>query len=108
VPRGGLFGIAGVESGNAAPLVGGPPGTVLHIVVDELPTGETGAMVPVELTTIGVRMVPNAVAGIIAIGDIVALDDVIVALLPAVDVETVRGAADGIGTGPTDFSIVGL
>src|SRR6266850_5551208 len=29
VPGGGLLGTEGVESGNAAPLVGGPPGTEL-------------------------------------------------------------------------------
>jgi hypothetical protein len=33
-PGGGLFGMSGVESGNAAPLVGGPPGVELHTVID--------------------------------------------------------------------------
>ena len=42
VPGGGVAGIAGVESGKAAPLVGGPPGVELHTVVDELPTGDSG------------------------------------------------------------------
>ena len=44
-------GISGVESVKAAPLVGGPPGEELHRVVDELPTGDTGDIVPVVLAT---------------------------------------------------------
>src|SRR5229473_1958244 len=105
VPGGGFAGIAGVESGKAAPLVGGPPGVELHAVVDELPTGDTGDMVPVVLPTIGVGMVPNGADDIVAIDDIVAVDDivvvdgVIVAALPAVDGETVFGMVDGVGTG---------
>jgi hypothetical protein len=81
VPGGGLFGTAGVESGKAAPLVGGPPGIELHTVVDELPSGNTGDMVPVVLPTIDVGIVPNGVAGIIAV------DDIIVAVLPTMEVE---------------------
>jgi len=96
VPIGGLAGICGVESGNAAPLVGGPPGVELHTVVDELPSGETGDMVPVVLPTIAVGIVPNGVDDIIAVGDIVVVDSVIVAVLPAIDVETVFGAVDGV------------
>jgi hypothetical protein len=72
VPGGGLAGISGVESGRAAPLVGGPPGTELQTVVEELPSGAVGEMVPVVLATIDVGMVPNAAApGISAFGDIV-------------------------------------
>ena len=99
VPGGGFAGIAGVESGKAAPLVGGPPGVELHTVVDELPTGDTGDMVPVVLPTIGVGMVPNGVDDIVAIDDIVVVDGVIVAVLPAMDGETVPGMVDGVGTG---------
>ncbi len=99
VPGGGFAGIAGVESGKAAPLVGGPPGAELHTVVDALPTGDTGDMVPVVLPTIGVEMVPNGVDDIVAINDIVAVDCVIVGVLPAMDGETVFGRADGVGTG---------
>jgi hypothetical protein len=58
----------------------------LQTVVDELPSGGTGDMVPVVLLTI-VGMVPNGVAGII------------VAVLPATDVETVVDTVDGAGTG---------
>ncbi len=87
MPGGGLLGSSGVESGKAAPLVGGPPGVELQTVVDELPSGDTGDMVPVVLPTIGVEMVPNGVAGISA------------AVLPATDVETVVGTVDGAGTG---------
>jgi hypothetical protein len=102
VPGGGVAGIAGVESGKAAPLVGGPPGVELHTVVDELPTGDSGDMVPVVLPAIGVGMVPNAVDDIVAIDDIVAADDVvvvdgvIVAVVP-MDGETVFGIVDGVG-----------
>jgi hypothetical protein len=99
VPGGGLAGICGVDSGNAAPLVGGPPGVELQTVVDELPSGDTGGMVPVVLATTGVGMVPNAVPDIIAIDDIVMADDVIVAVLPpAKGVEAMLGTVDGIGT----------
>ena len=87
MPGGGLIGTSGVESGKAAPLVGGPPGVELHTVVDELPSGDTGDMVPVVLPTIGVEMVPNG-----------AVDGVIVAVPPAMDVETVLGSVDGVGT----------
>jgi hypothetical protein len=77
VPRGGFAGICGVESGKAAPLVGGPPGVELHTVVDELPRAGAGDMVPVVLaTTIGVGMVPNGVAGVIAVDDIVMVNGV--------------------------------
>jgi len=81
-----LLGTSGVESGKAAPLVGGPPGVVLHTVVEGLPTEDTGDMVPVVLPTNGVRIVPNAIPGII------------VAVLPVMDVEAVVGTIDGVGT----------
>jgi hypothetical protein len=93
VPGGGLLGTSGVESGKAAPLVGGPPGVELHTVVDELPSGDTGDMVPVVLARIGEGMVPSGVAGIIA------SDDIVVAVVPGTDVETVLIALDGAGTG---------
>jgi hypothetical protein len=48
----------------------------LHTVVDELPSGDTGDMIPVVLPTIDVAMVPNGVAGIIAVDDIVVVDGV--------------------------------
>src|SRR6266481_4853951 len=99
VPGGGFAGIAGVESGEAAPLVGGPPGVELHAVVDELATGDTGDMVPVVLPTIGVGMVPNGVDDIVAVDSVVVVDGVIVAVLPAMDGETVLGTVDGVGTG---------
>jgi len=99
VPGGGLLGTWGVESGKAAPLVGGPPGVELHTVVDELPSGVTGDMVPVVLPTIGVGMVPNGVDGIIAVDDIVVVDGVIAAVLPTMDVETAPGSVDGVVAG---------
>jgi hypothetical protein len=50
-PSDGLSGISGVESGKAAPLLGGPPGVELHPVVDALPSGDASGMVPVALRT---------------------------------------------------------
>jgi hypothetical protein len=67
----------------------------LHTVVDGLPSGDTGDMVPVVLAAISVGMVPNGLAGIVAV------DGVIVAVLPAMDVETVLGTVDNVGTGVT-------
>jgi hypothetical protein len=61
-PAGVPIDISGVESGNAAPLVGGPPGMKLHTVFDELPSEDTGDMVPVVLPRIG--MVPNGIVGV--------------------------------------------
>jgi hypothetical protein len=43
----------------------------LQTVVEELPSGAVGEMVPVVLATIGVGMVPNADPGASAFGDIV-------------------------------------
>jgi hypothetical protein len=65
-------------------------------VVDELPSGDTGDMVPVVLPTIGA---PNRVARIIAVDDDVVVDGVIVAVLPTMDVETVLDTVDAVGTG---------
>jgi hypothetical protein len=64
---------------------------VLHTVVDRLPSGDTGDMVPVVLPMIDVGIVPNGVAGIIAI------DDIIVAVLPTIEVEAGPGTVDGVG-----------
>src|SRR5438105_3432459 len=80
-------------------LVGGPPGVELHTVVDELPSGDTGDMVPVVLPRIGEGMVPSGAAGVIASDDIVIVDDIVVAVVPVADVETVPVAVDGVGTG---------
>ena len=98
VPGGGLDGIAGVESGKAAPLVGGPPGTELHTMVEGLPSGFVGEMFPVVVMPIGVGMVPNAV-DVIAIGDVVVVDVVVMAVVPGMDVETVLSTVGDIGTG---------
>ena len=91
MPGGGLLGTSGIESGKAAPLVGGPPGVVLHTVVDGLPSEDTGDRVPVVLPTNGVGIVPNAIPGIIVV------DGIIVAVLPTMDVEAVVGTIDGVG-----------
>jgi hypothetical protein len=70
----------------------------LHTVVEELPSGFVGETVPVVVLTIGVGMLPNA-AGIVAAGDIVVVDAVIVAVVPGMDVEAVLGTVDDVGTG---------
>jgi hypothetical protein len=93
VPGAGLLGISGVERGNDAPLVGGPPGVELHTVVDELPSGGTADMVPVALPTTGVGIVPNGVTGVMAVDDIVMVDGA------GIDVASVPGTVDGTGTG---------
>jgi hypothetical protein len=79
-------------------LVGGPPGIELHTVVEGLPSGVVGETFPV-VVTIGVGMVPNGAAGVIATGDIVVVDDVIVAVVPGTDGETMPGTVDNVGTG---------
>ena len=99
MPSGGFAGICGVESGKAAPFVGGPPGVELHTVVEGLPSRDVGEMVPIVLPTLGVGIVPNGAAGVIAVDGIVVVDDISVAVLPAMDVETMLVAVDGIATG---------
>ncbi|MGZ3296570.1 MAG: hypothetical protein ACXU9D_25295, partial [Xanthobacteraceae bacterium] len=99
VPSGGLAGTCGVDSGKAAPLVGGPPGVELHTVVEGLPRGDTGEMVPVVLATTGVGMVPSGVPDIIAVDDGVVVDGVIVVVLPTMDAATVPGTAAGAAAG---------
>ncbi|WMT75656.1 hypothetical protein [Bradyrhizobium sp. Ash2021] len=70
----------------------------LHTVVEGLPIGLDGETVPVVVMTVGVAIVPNA-AGIVAVGDIVMVGAVIVAIVPGMDVEIVLSAVDDVGTG---------
>jgi hypothetical protein len=70
----------------------------LHMMVDGLPSGDTGAVVPIELTPIGVRMVPKG----FAVDDIVVVAEVIVAVPLAMDVETMLGTADIVGVTEID------
>ncbi len=70
----------------------------LHTVVEGLPIGLVGETVPVVVMTVGVAIVPNA-AGIVAVGDIVMVGAVIVAVVPGMDVEIVLSAVDDVGTG---------
>ncbi len=104
VPSGGLAGTCGVDSGKAAPLVGGPPGVVLQTVVEGLPSGDTGEMVPVVLATTGVGMVPSAVP------DINAVDDVIAAgmVLPNVGAATVAGTGDAAMEGASSDEVAAI
>jgi hypothetical protein len=97
-PGGGFAGMSGVASGKAAPLVGGPPGVELHTVVEELPSGAVGEMVPIVLTAIGAAMVPNAPAGANVGADVVVL---------ATDVENVLVASVGVDTGPNGAGTTG-
>ena len=65
VPGGGLFGIWGVVSGNAALLTEELPGIELHVpVTAELPRGVIGAMVPVVLPVIGAEVIADGPNGI--------------------------------------------
>jgi hypothetical protein len=96
VPGAGVLGISGVESGNDALLAARLPSVELHAMVDELPTGDTGDMVPVVLPRIGEGMVPRAVAGVIV------SDDIVAAMVPCADMETGPIAGDGAGTGIAD------
>ncbi len=91
VPGGGPAGISGVESVRAALSVGGPPGKELHRVVDELPTGGTGDIVPVVLATTKVGMVPRA-------ADVVAVDGIIAFMARDMDVGIRPEALASIGT----------
>jgi hypothetical protein len=68
-------------------------------MVEGLPSGDVGEMFPVVVVTNGVGMVPSAAVGIIAVGDIVVVDGVIVAAVPGRDVETGLSTVDGAGTG---------
>lgn len=95
VPSGGPTGICGVESGKAAPLLGGPPGIELQVVTEELPSGFIGAMFPVVVLRIGER-VPNGEAKVIAAAGAI-VDDIVV--VPGIDAEIVPGSVDNVGKG---------
>jgi hypothetical protein len=69
----------------------------LHTVVEGLPSGGVGATFPVVVVTIGVGMVPNGAAGVIAIGDIVVVDGVGTAAVTEGDDR--GGIAGGCGAG---------
>jgi hypothetical protein len=96
-----LLGISEVDSGNAAPLVGAPPGVELHVVAKELPSGDVGDMVPVVLLALGVGMVPNGAVAVITV------DGIVVAVLPAMDVEIVFGIVD-VGVAIADVCGTGI
>lgn len=90
-------------------MVGAPPGTKLHTVVEGLPSGVVGEMFPVVVMTVGVRMVPNGAADVIAVGDVVVGDEVIAVVVPGMDDagtgtavmegEGRAGSAGGCGSG---------
>jgi len=67
-------------------------------MVEELPSGAVGEMFPVVVTTSGVGRVPEGTAEV-AVGDIVVVDAVIVAVVPGMDVERVLMTVDGAGMG---------
>jgi hypothetical protein len=71
----------------------------LHTMVEGLPSGAVGEMFPIVVMATGVGMVPKGAAGVIAVGDIVVVDAVIVAVAPGMDVERVLMTVDGAGTG---------
>jgi hypothetical protein len=72
------LGISGVESGKAAPLVGGPPGTELHTMVEGLPSGATGDMVPVVLPLIDVELIVDGPNDIAVVALVLAVDATVV------------------------------
>jgi hypothetical protein len=71
----------------------------LHTMVEGLPSGSIGGTFPIVVVTIGVGMVPNAAVGVVALGDIVVVDDVIAAVVPGMDAETGLSSVDDVGTG---------
>jgi hypothetical protein len=66
-------------------------------MVDGLPSGVIGAMLPVVEGTIGAGMFPNGALGII--DSILVADDAIVAGLPDIGMVTALGTIDDVGTG---------
>jgi hypothetical protein len=105
VPGAGVFGISGVESGNDALLAARLVSVELHAMVAEPPTGGfSGDMVPVVLPKIGEGIVPRAVAGVIASGDIVVVDAIVAAVVPCTGMEAGPIAGDGTGIMAGDAS----
>ena len=78
VPSGGLAGTSGVESGKAAPSVGGPPGVELHTTFEGLPSGATGDMVPVVLPLIDVELIVDGPNDIAVVALVLAVDATVV------------------------------
>ncbi len=98
MPGAGALGISGVESGNDALLAARAPSVELHATVAEPPSGGfSGDMVPVVLPKIGEGMVPRVVAGVIASGDIVVVDDIVPAVVPCTGMVAEPIAGDGTG-----------
>ncbi|SDT49939.1 hypothetical protein SAMN05444158_6520 [Bradyrhizobium canariense] len=62
-------------------------------MVEELPSGAVGEIFPVVVIPIDVGMVPKGPTGVIAVGDVV------VAVVPGIDVEITLCTVDDIGTG---------
>jgi hypothetical protein len=98
VPGGGLAGISGVESGNAAPVIDAPAKVVVHApAVVELPSGVIGVMVPVALPLLDVEVVTDgaigkgAIAAVLAAGapivpNTVEVDRVVAVVPPVMDI----------------------
>ena len=73
-----MAGTSGVESGKAAPLVGGPPGVELHTTFEGLPSGATGDMVPVVLPLIDVELIVDGPNDIAVVALVLAVDATVV------------------------------
>jgi hypothetical protein len=98
VPGGGLAGISGVESGNAALVIDEPANVVVHApAVVELPSGVIGVMVPVALPLLDVEVVTDgaigkgAIAAVLAAGapivpNTVEVDRVVAVVPPVMDI----------------------
>jgi hypothetical protein len=96
-----------VESGKAAPLVGGPPGRALHTVVEGLPSGVVGGVFPIVVMTIGAGMVPNGAEGIIDVETgLIAVCGTGIAVMEG-DGRACIASGCGVGAGITNTEVVG-
>jgi hypothetical protein len=112
VPGGGLTGISGVESGNAAALVNVLPGADVHEPpAIEPPSGDAEATVPVELPATEPMMVTGTAAARIGDGVVVVLigDDMVAVVVGDSGVIQVTGAAPGMAVVPIELiAAIGL
>lgn len=102
-----MLGISGVESGKAAPLTGGLPGAVEHVLaVVEPPSGLIGEMVPVALPPPAVEVVADVPSGNGAIPFVLVTAGA--AIMPsAVVVPAVVGTAPVV-TGADEVACAGI
>jgi hypothetical protein len=78
VPGDVFIGMSGVESGKAAPLVGGPPEVELHTTFEGLPSGAAGDMVPVVLPLIDAELIVDGPNDVAVVALVLAVDATVV------------------------------